>query len=446
MRATNNNNEGIVSWGTSTSGRRWTYRINSGGQVRAEVEGGSIVHNRNILDGDWHHTAVSWAADGSPDIIDAKLYADGATGSSSASPESMNTAVGIDVKIGNNHVNRFLTGELDEVRISSVARSADWIWAVWMNSGSNASFNCHGMASNTRWTVTNQPASHFAPDSARLNVEVSGEVGGATVVAYWGAADGGTDPDAWANTNSSFSPPLDGRWNYGVSATGLTVGTTYYFTFKLTDGQQAIWARSSESFVLQPPVVDHVPEAAVTSRTAILYAELSAGDPADLVLFWGERDGGTNMAAWDRLVDLGHVSSGTYSVVVSNLIACVPYVYRVYASNSVDAAWAPHSTEFRSPATGLAIHSETFGNPGDEFITLNGGVTATGAVADVRLYYGVADGGTSPAAWDHAVSLGSFTDTVEQLSHTLFGLAPDQIYFYRFHASNCTEDVWSSAG
>ena len=39
---------------------------------------------------------------------------------------------------------RFLAGSLDEVRISSGARSADWVWAEWMNMASNAVFNAYG--------------------------------------------------------------------------------------------------------------------------------------------------------------------------------------------------------------------------------------------------------------------------------------------------------------
>ncbi len=35
-------------------------------------------------------------------------------------------------------------GLMDEVRISSVARSANWLWATWLNVASNDAFNCYG--------------------------------------------------------------------------------------------------------------------------------------------------------------------------------------------------------------------------------------------------------------------------------------------------------------
>ncbi|MEM7392544.1 MAG: hypothetical protein AAF492_09350, partial [Verrucomicrobiota bacterium] len=56
---------------------------------------------------------------------------------------SIDTGAGNPVQLGNDSNGRNLLGDLDEVRISSVARSSNWIWAVWMNSGSNVAFNCY---------------------------------------------------------------------------------------------------------------------------------------------------------------------------------------------------------------------------------------------------------------------------------------------------------------
>jgi hypothetical protein len=37
-------------------------------------------------------------------------------------------------------------GMLDEIRVSTVVRSADWIWAEYMNMASNGAFNAHSPA------------------------------------------------------------------------------------------------------------------------------------------------------------------------------------------------------------------------------------------------------------------------------------------------------------
>jgi hypothetical protein len=37
-------------------------------------------------------------------------------------------------------------GLVDEARISNISRSSNWVWACWMNQGSNSVFNSYGPA------------------------------------------------------------------------------------------------------------------------------------------------------------------------------------------------------------------------------------------------------------------------------------------------------------
>ena len=39
---------------------------------------------------------------------------------------------------------RYLNARMDEVRISNVARSTNWLWATYLNIASNNAFNSHG--------------------------------------------------------------------------------------------------------------------------------------------------------------------------------------------------------------------------------------------------------------------------------------------------------------
>jgi hypothetical protein len=39
-----------------------------------------------------------------------------------------------------------LNGGIDEVRAMSTAVSSNWVWACWMNQGSNETFNAYGSA------------------------------------------------------------------------------------------------------------------------------------------------------------------------------------------------------------------------------------------------------------------------------------------------------------
>lgn len=59
----------------------------------------------------------------------------------------------------------------------------------------------------------------------------------------------------------------------------------------------------------------------------------------------------------------------------------------------------------------------------------------------VTVYWGTTDGGTDPAAWDHAENLGPRAAGV--LTHTPDSLAPGTRYFYRFHAENPAGEHWA---
>lgn len=131
-------NMGIVSWGSNLSTQKWTFRIQTGngtaGAIRVEANGGFFVGNTVVTDSQWHHVAVTWADDGTPDIQDAKLYVDGVLdaefGSIDSPPSAsqsvaINTAVGSDVRIGDDfQLNHNWRGGIDEVRIYDEALDA----------------------------------------------------------------------------------------------------------------------------------------------------------------------------------------------------------------------------------------------------------------------------------------------------------------------------------
>ena len=125
----------IVSWGTNLGGQKWTFRTQSQngtfGVLRLEVNGGYIVGNTPVNDGQWHHVAVTWANDGTPNVTDAKLYVDGILDAELDNPavtpsgnlsRSINTASITDVRIGRDFSNRFWRGGIDDVL---AARSED---------------------------------------------------------------------------------------------------------------------------------------------------------------------------------------------------------------------------------------------------------------------------------------------------------------------------------
>ncbi|MEM7394010.1 MAG: DUF2341 domain-containing protein, partial [Verrucomicrobiota bacterium] len=244
--------DALVSWGNDNFGERWTFRVDTGGEIRMEVRGGNIIHDQVMTDGAWHHAAVSWAADASPNISDGNLYLDGRVGFDSGTFEVIDTASGVEVQLGTDHNGRDLLGDLDEVRISSVARSSNWIWAVWMNSGSNAAFNSYTTPTDLLPAITNRPATDIGSSLARLHAEADGFGNGFTAEVFWGPADGGTNAGAWANQASIGVLDGNGPTSLAPVVTGLVADTTNYFTFRLSKNIQTVWAMPSEPVVTAP--------------------------------------------------------------------------------------------------------------------------------------------------------------------------------------------------
>ena len=140
VRSSSSGNQGIVAWGLDNpapAGQKMTFRINDNGgngtqgAIRAEVNGGYIIGSTAVADGNWHHVAYTWTPSANPNIIDAKLYVDGLPEAISGSrSQSMNTAAGIDVRIGRTVNGNSMNGCIDQVGIYDRALSPADILAL----------------------------------------------------------------------------------------------------------------------------------------------------------------------------------------------------------------------------------------------------------------------------------------------------------------------------
>ncbi|MEM7394074.1 MAG: DUF2341 domain-containing protein, partial [Verrucomicrobiota bacterium] len=280
--------EGLISWGEDTAGEKWVYRTETDGSLRVEVNGGHIRSVPDYSDGGWHYASFVWPGAGLNDISDGDFYADGAIAAFEGdTPRAVNTASNSDMMIGRDAFSgsRFFGGMLDEVRISSVARTRDWLWAEWYSMASNAAFVCmtslstgpvdpdHFAASQRisfcgytqNQVLTNFPAlvvfregsngfSHAQSASStggdlritdasgllELNYEMEAwNVNGASyvwvqvpalssnagIVAYWGNP-GETNPPAYALDGSTWSEGYEAVWHFDEAGSAIRMDAT----------------------------------------------------------------------------------------------------------------------------------------------------------------------------------------------------------------------------
>jgi biopolymer transport protein ExbB len=110
-------------------GARLTARANFGGPPVVAAQATDLSF------GQWHHVAMTVGSD------KLTLYVDGAAvGSAPVTP----TELGGELTIGAVNGARFLTGEIDEVEVSKVARSADWLKASARSQGIDGNLVVYG--------------------------------------------------------------------------------------------------------------------------------------------------------------------------------------------------------------------------------------------------------------------------------------------------------------
>ncbi len=200
-------------------------------------------------------------------------------------------------------------------------------------------------------SLTNASATGITISTAALKATLICTGAVYQVSAYWNTVSGGTNTALW--TNSAFVGAFTNvsGSNLSFTATGLAPNTTCYFTFRATNALDSLWATNVQSFTTLTPPGPTVDNAAGATNTVVsvaaLWGTLATG-PADVRLYWGTSDGGTNKASWGNTILLSGTASGAFSGNASGLIYGRTYFYRAYASNQWGAAWAPAPASFTS--------------------------------------------------------------------------------------------------
>jgi|GEM_PF-6521835 len=139
---------GLVSSDTYVSGDVH-FRVNNALQVQAAASGvGTITSPSNSISvGNWFYAGYVKAGTGANNF---RLFLNGNVVASTNGASSANLS---DLNIAREYGGRYLNARMDEVRISNVPRSTNWLWATYQNIGAHNSFNSYG--STTQLVPTN---------------------------------------------------------------------------------------------------------------------------------------------------------------------------------------------------------------------------------------------------------------------------------------------------
>ena len=169
---------------------------------------------------------------------------------------------------------------------------------------------------------------------------------------YYGTNNATTNKGGW-DTNVYLNNTPVGLFSNVVS--GLQANQTYWYTTYGSNGLGEAWAGIPRSFTtFTSPLINNTNGALITAvNEALLRGTLTAGGRADVNVYWGLTDGGTNASAWQNTNTLSATPEGAFSTNITGVWYGLTYYYRTYATNTAGEAWASTTESFtpvRAPA------------------------------------------------------------------------------------------------
>lgn len=187
----------------------------------------------------------------------------------------------------------------------------------------------------------------FSPESTPVNVQL-----------FHGASDGGTEPAQWATTvNVGDFIPGVAPTTFSAAVTGLLPESVYFFRFRLTQGDKAVWSDATRTFITSfrdghAPLLFSANN--IGSHRADLECRSSFSTHTGFVI---ERATAPHRDQWEA-VDVVSRQTSRYINSEFSRLRCSPnntYFYRVAATNQANgtrSAWSNVRSAITPPFTG----------------------------------------------------------------------------------------------
>jgi autotransporter-associated beta strand protein len=443
----NNDRMFTVHDGGASSGYIIELRNNSGNKLEMyENALGNQYSDGTFTIGEWSLGALTF--DGSTH----RMFLDG-TENASSYAGTLAAGSGNNAIIGNgNSLALALDGVLDEVRVSNVARSSNWIWASWMSQGTNhLSFTHYGTVSGNL-SINTQTSGVSSVDYIVGEREASGAALGYYVdqnsnMVGTGGAAGAKDS---RNVVLGFGLPT------------LPVGTVISsaeLSFEITATRDtAATDPSIHAYLLNTSDPDssdtnffyHGPESSTTSATfvgeAYIYESVTtevtySDDQYDFTLTLS----GDALALLTSFYGGDHIPEQSEAWFRFNLDP-VPVLATDFNRYRIDLT----TNEAFFGITGYTISDAVIANLAPTGVThstytANASLAASGTNYTVYVHWGNNDGGTNAGMWDSTALVGSWTNVPStNIGYTISGLTELSTNWYTFRATNAVTNVWAT--
>jgi hypothetical protein len=306
--------------------------------------------------GAWHYiTAVRSSTQGSAPSYADSLYIDGVLATGPVTPilNAGSTFVGTwAIYIGQEPDNTgyLWNGQLDEVEVSTVARSANWIKLCYQDQQANQTLVIKG-------PIQLQVPSLALPTNGAMNLPIS-------LTMDWGSVPGAASYNVRVSTSSSFTSTVSnqtGLTMLSATVSGLANSTPYYWEVNATNGTvtgawSSVWSFTTLGISAAPSLVS--PTNGTTNQaisSTLSWSTVTAGASYNVQV--------STSSGFTTTV-LSQTGLTTLSATVSGLANAALYYWEVSATNasgtgSWSSVWsfttvvsAPAAPTLSSPTSG----------------------------------------------------------------------------------------------
>ena len=339
------NNRILSNRGTSGTGPDgWQMFISNNDKNLYGRGAGSSNVNRpatsSWASGNWHHLAIVY------NELSAEIFADGTSMGTGTIGSVIDGTAHLFLGRNGNNPNNYFNGLIDEARIATTARSADWIKAVYDNQKASSAFVTYGKVSGPRIVTSPLNITGIAAQAFDYNVTA---IGSPSAYAAFNLP-GGLQFDS-STGNISGAPVVSGEFPvslvvyYGDDDGNLTDDDTLHDILGTTDSE------SEENQIIlnltiaaTAPVIVTTAATDITATSASFNGDLNdtGGDAPSVRIYYGDNDGGLDPFAWDNSVLIGDKGQGIFGETIGDLLPSTTYFYRMRAFNgaATNGVWS----------------------------------------------------------------------------------------------------------